>query len=129
MANRARSVTALAFDKRREAYSERQSKPVPIFADRLDQDAADLLTLPIKPDLGPGGEVVRFTSAPHSLPLAMRPMNGKRTAIRNTLAEGATRVAEDASIRRTDLLMQSNFNVLELAVDAAESVGAANSID
>jgi hypothetical protein len=53
----------------------------------------------------------------------------KRANIRDTLAEGATRIAEEASIRRTDLLMQPSFNALALAIDAADSIGAANSLE
>ena len=60
---------------------------------------------------------------------AKLPADPVRRVIRDTLAEGATRIAEDASIRRTDLLMRPSFNALALAVDAAESVGAANSIE
>jgi hypothetical protein len=53
----------------------------------------------------------------------------KRANIRDTLAEGATRVAEEASVRRTDLLMRLSFDVVALAVDAADSIGAANSLE
>ena len=49
--------------------------------------------------------------------------------MRNTLAEGASRVAEDASVRRTDLLMQSSFDALAMGIDAAESIGAENSLE
>jgi hypothetical protein len=54
---------------------------------------------------------------------------GTRDYVRNTLAEGATRVAEDASVRRTDLLTQASFNVLAMGIDAAESIGAENSLE
>ena len=53
----------------------------------------------------------------------------KRLAIQETLAEGATRIAEDASLRRTDLLMQPSFNAVAMGIDAADSIGAANSIE
>ncbi len=53
----------------------------------------------------------------------------KRKDIRNTLSEGATRIAEDASIRRADLLCQSHLDVLAMAVDAADSVQAENSLE
>ena len=53
----------------------------------------------------------------------------KRTNIRDTLAQGATRVAEEASVRRTDLLMQSSFDAVALGMDAADSIGAENSLE
>jgi hypothetical protein len=53
----------------------------------------------------------------------------KRTYIRETLAQGATRVAEEASVRRTDLLSRPNFDAVALAVDAADSIGAENSLE
>src|SRR5207245_1693644 len=49
--------------------------------------------------------------------------------IRNTLAEGADRIAEDASIRRTDLLMQPGFDAVAMGLDAAESIDARNSLE
>lgn len=52
-----------------------------------------------------------------------------RLNIRDTLAEGATRIAEDASVDRADLLSQQNVDALALGIDAAESVQAANSIE
>lgn len=52
-----------------------------------------------------------------------------RCAVRNTLEQGANRIAEEASVRRTDLLMRPGFDALALAVDAAESIGAANSLE
>jgi hypothetical protein len=70
--------------------------------------------------MGPGGEVVNEQTCGLSSP---------RLAIRETLREGASLIAEDASIRRTDLLMQPSFNALAMGIDAAESIGAANSLE
>ena len=124
----ATSPTELAALALREATIERATRPNPTMAKAWEQQAAELLTLANSPDLGPGGEVIHETALPerHSEKLPAHPV---RRAIRDTLAEGATRIAEDASIRRTDLLMRPSFNALALAVDAAESVGAANSIE
>ena len=49
--------------------------------------------------------------------------------MRDTLAEAATRIAEDASIRRADLLLQSSLDVVAMDINAAESIGAENSIE
>jgi hypothetical protein len=46
-----------------------------------------------------------------------------------TLNEGATRIAEDASLRRTDLLLQPSFNSVAMGIDAAESIQASNSLE
>jgi hypothetical protein len=46
-----------------------------------------------------------------------------------TLSAGATRIAEDASLRRTDLLLQPSFNAVALGVDAADSIQASNSME
>jgi hypothetical protein len=115
-----KSLTELALNKQREAYSERQCKAVAILAPRLEREAAEILTLPDPPDVGPGGEVVREQTFDLPAP---------RNFIRDTLAQGANRIAEDASIRRADLLLQSSINAVAMGIDAAESVGAANSIE
>ena len=130
MSAKPKSATALAISKRREAHIERVSKPFPVMAKAWEDDATALLTLPHSPDVGPGGEVVRTSSLPDSQAGSVEPQHAlRRLAIRDTLAEGATRIAEDASIRRTDLLMQPSFDAVALGVDAAESIGAANSIE
>ena len=49
--------------------------------------------------------------------------------IRDRLKDSVSCIAEDASIRRTDLLMQPRFNALAIAVDAAESISAAHSLE
>ncbi len=115
-----KSLTELALEKRREAYTERRDKPGAPLALMFEQQADELLALAQAPDAGPGGEVVREQT---------RGLPGPRSYIRETLAAGADRIAEDASIRRTDLLLQPSFNTLAMGVDAAESIGAANSLE
>jgi hypothetical protein len=125
-----KSLTELAMRHKREAYVERVCKNPPVLAPMWEREAAKLLTLPYSPDVGPGGEVVRSHSAPDGhADDAQVDHRFKRANIRDTLAEGATRIAEDASVRRTDLLMQPSFDAVALAVDAADSIGAANSLE
>jgi hypothetical protein len=132
----AKTATELAAQKRRRAHEERTrgarygGEIAEYFAVPLEAEATALIGLPAAPDVGPGGEVVRTHSLPDGASLDVAPRNvGTRGVVRNTLAEGATRIAEDASVRRTDLLMQSSFNVLALGIDAAESIGAENSLE
>lgn len=125
-----KSLTDRAMHYKREAHVERRYKPIPVLADAWERAAESVLTLPGPPAVGAGGEVVKCHSPPVGECEAAPPDDStKRNYIRNTLAEGATRVAEDASIRRTDLLMQRSFDVTALAIDAAESVEASNSIE
>ena len=86
----------------------------------LERQAAELLTLPRPPDVGTGGEVVgeQVTGLPSS-----------RLDIRDTLKQDPYRVGEVASIRRADLLLQENFDVVALGIDAAESIKAGNSLE
>jgi len=51
-----------------------------------------------------------------------------RLTILNTLKD-PDQVAEDASVARTDLLLQSNLNVVAQAIDAAASIQAENSLE
>jgi hypothetical protein len=53
---------------------------------------------------------------------------GGRRIIRDTLKDGGG-VAESASIKRTDLLLQTSLDVVALAVDAADSIEAENSLE
>ena len=126
-----KSLTELAMQDKRLAYEERRDKPGAPLAPMWERKAESLLTLPGAPDVGVGGEVVRQHSGPdgHVQDVLKREMEMKRANIRDTLAEGATRIAEEASIRRTDLLMQPSFNAVALAVDAADSIGAGNSLE
>jgi hypothetical protein len=100
------------------------------FAGPLEREADSLLALPGAPDVGAGGEVVAAHAAPDGKAVTpSTPNEAVRWVARNTLAEGATRIAEDASARRQDLLLQPSFNALALAIDAAESICAANSLE
>jgi hypothetical protein len=115
-----KSLTELAIRKKRLAYEDRRYKPAPGLTAMYERQAAELLELWRPPDVGPGREVVRPQAA--GFPR-------KRAIIQETLAAGTDRIAEDASIRRTDLLMQSSFNALGMGIDAADSIGAANSLE
>ena len=90
------------------------------FAEPYDRRAAELLKLDHPSVVGAGGEVV----APQVFGLPR-----KQVVAIETLNDGASRIAEDASLRRTDLLLQSSFNALPLGIDAAESIQAANSLE
>ena len=119
MANH-KSLTEAAMHKRREARYERDFKTGAPLAPMFERQAAELLKLEMPPDVGPGGEVVNEQVAG---------LGQKRWNIRETLREGANRIAEDASLRRTDLLMQPSFNCLANGIDAADSIGADNSME
>ena len=132
----AKTATELAAHKLKRASEERTrggrygSQVAEIHAAPFVQAAAELLALPSAGDVGPGGEIVRTHSLPDDFVTAVAPRNeGARLVVRNTLAEGATRIAEDASVSRTDLLMQQSFNALAMGIDAAESIGAENSLE
>ena len=118
--NKPKTLTEQAMIHRREAYTERLCKNPPVLAPMFDRLADELLVLPGPPDIGTGGEVVR--EQVHGL-------GAKRRNIRDTLREGPDQIAEEASVRRTDLLMQPGFDCLALAVDTAESIGAANGLE
>jgi hypothetical protein len=119
-----KSLTELAARKRRRAYEERRDgahgSVTEIFADTYEREAADLLKLDHPPVVGAGGEVVKpqVVGLPPNQVYALE-----------TLNEGATRIAEDASLRRSDLLLQPSFNALPLAIDAADSIQAGNSLE
>ena len=115
-----KSLTEVVMRKRREAYVERACKRPAILAPMFERQADELLALPDPPDVGPGGEVVREQ---------MPGLGRKRSYVRETLTQDADRTAEDASIQRVDLLLQPNFNVVALAIDAAESIQAGNSLE
>ena len=46
-----------------------------------------------------------------------------------TLKRRDNRVAEDASIRRSDLLMQASIDVLAMGLDVSQSIQAQNSLE
>jgi hypothetical protein len=111
-ANGHKSLTELAVGKKRRAHEERERGErygpgiAERFAEPFEREAAALLTLPGTPDLGAGGEVVRPYSAPDGCAVTSQPRSQNvRPIVRGTLGHGATRIAEDASIQRTDLLL------------------------
>lgn len=115
------SLTHMAMDKKRDAHVERRDKPGAPLAALFEREARDLLELQHLPDVGPGGEVVREQT------MGLGP---RRAVVRNTLMAGADRVAEDASIARTDLLALPGFaGAVAAGIDAAESIGAENSVE
>jgi hypothetical protein len=127
--SKAKSLTEVGMHHKREAYIERTCKPSPVLAEMWEREAAKVLTLPGPPNVGPGGEVVSTHSAPEGSAVANVDTAHRRRVLRNTLADGATRIAEDASVRRTDLLMQPSFDVVALGIDTADSIEAANSVE
>ena len=115
-----RSLTELALEKRKLANQERRYKPGSGLAGVFDEQAEELLTLQHPPVVGVGGEVSQEQTAG---------LGGKRVYIRETLQQDAGRIAEDASIRRSDLLLLPSFNAVATGIDAAESIGAQNSLE
>lgn len=115
-----KSLTELALEKRKLAHQERRFKPGSGLALVYEDKADELLNLQHPPVVGPGGEVTREQTAG---------LGGKRAFIRETLQQDASRIAEDASIRRADLLLLPSFNAVATGIDAAESIGAQNSLE
>jgi hypothetical protein len=121
-----KSLTELAAHKRRRAYEERHNGArygtalAESFAEPHEREAADLLKLDHPPVVGAGGEVVKpqVVGLPRNQVYALE-----------TLNEGATRIAEDASLRRSDLLLQPSFNALAMGIDAADTIRAGNSLE
>jgi len=116
------SRTREATSKRKVAASLRHQAHYPgdpivnRLADKLEADAEALLMLERKPVVSMG-EVLpdhAFT-------------NGE-IAIRNTLKD-SDQTAIDASLARTDLLLSGSMDIVALAVDTAESIGAQNSVE
>lgn len=114
-----KSLTELALLKVKQSHEEKEFGHGHI-AERLRDEANELIDLPAAPDVGAGGEVVKAQVAG---------LGFRRSTVVNTLEKGAKRIAEDASIRRTDLLLAPSFNAVALAVDAAESIKAENSLE
>ena len=121
-----KSLSELAIRDVRRAHEERRKGErfgnalAESLAEPFGRKAAEILKLDHPPVVGAGGEVV----APQVAGLPR-----KQVVAVETLNEGASRIAEDASLRRTDLLLQSSFNALPMGIDAAESIGAANSLE
>ena len=124
-----KSRTELAMRKRREADTERMYKPGAPLAPMFERQAAELLKLEKSPDVGPGGEVVNPQAGKDVVSDQVVGLGCKRLNIRDTLRAGADRIAEEASLRRTDLLMQPSFDCVATGIDGAESIGAANSLE
>ena len=119
------SGTELSLQKKSEAHTHRRNAPHKGSSGYLDHRLADLCEAEaievIASDEVPVtsmGEVIQ----PYITGLAGRPF------LKNTL-EDAGLVAEEASISRTDLLCQSNTDISALAVDAADSIQADNSME
>ncbi len=117
-------LTELAMQKKREAYVTRlcmNDKPCPELdmriADRLEAEAASIIAIDEHP-IANMGEVVK----PHIANLPGRHW------IKDTLQDGGM-VTEEASISRTDLLLQPNLDISALAIDAAHTVKADNSLE
>lgn len=118
---RYQSLTHRAHDRLRDAHAERRDKPGAPLAALFEREARDLLALQHPPDVGPGGEVVREQT------MGLGP---RRAVVRNTLMEGADRIAEDASVGRVDLLALPGFaGAVAAGIDCAESIGAENSVE
>ncbi len=130
MAKDHKSLTELAMRKKREAYQWRinadckKSGPDGLdmrMAKGLDEEALAILTVhDNKLPVTSMGEV----SHPHIAGLFEA---DKGYAI-NTLKHSGI-IPEEASIRRTDLLMQENIDITALALDAAETMQAENSVE
>lgn len=115
------SLTHAAMDKVRDAHVERRDKPGAPLAALFEREAHDLLALQHPPDIGPGGEVVREQ---------VMGLGPRRAVVRDTLLDGADRIAEDASVARTGLLALPGFTgTVAAGIDASESIGAENSVE
>lgn len=121
-----KSLTEQAMKKKREAYQWRltaDAKPsgeVDLrMAKRFDEEADALLAVQ-EPPITAKGEVMR----PHIDGLRAE---GRGIAL-DTL-QNAGIIQEEASIRRTDLLLQEGVDIVSMAIDAAESIQAVNSLE
>jgi hypothetical protein len=124
-----RSETKKALRKKRQAIvyaveAARGNGVHPQIDDKiaeLDADAEDMIVRKVNWLATPGGEVPA-TTAPELSYCANR--------IINTLtSQGETRIAEDASLGRMDLLLQNSLDCAPMALDAAQTIKADNSLD
>jgi len=124
-----RSQTKKALRKKRQAIvyareAARGNGVHPQIDDKiaeLDGDAEEMITRKASWIVTPGGEVPD-TTAPV--------INYGSNRIINTLtSQGDTRIAEDASLARMDLLIQNHLDCAPMALDAAETIKADNSLD
>jgi hypothetical protein len=118
-------LTEVALLKRREAKISRllasdkgESGYVNYrIAEALDNEADELVAIP-EPPITNMGEVCK----PHIADLP------NKFWLTNTLSDGNL-ITEEASITRTDLLMQPNMDISAMALDAAQTVKADNSLE
>lgn len=125
MAKRPKRITELALEKKRDAFVNRaraEDKGASAYMDlklaALDDAAAAALVASDKPPITYMGEVAKSDI----------PGVTERYWLQDTLHSG-NRINEEASISRTDLLLQKNLDISALAVDAAQSVKAGNSME
>ena len=123
--NQPKRLTEQSLKRKRDAYVNRlrsKDKGASGYIDfhlaQADEEAAASLISSYEPPITNLGEVTQ----PHIADLPGRDW------IRNTLPDGDM-VAEEASISRTDLLTQNNLDISALAVDAADSIKADNSME
>lgn len=90
-------------------------------ADRLEADADELLTPELPAKISAGEAVPAIEGTDHR-------QRSKRIDIRDTL-RNPDQVARDASAERTELLLQDRVDVTAMAIDAAESIAAGNSLE
>jgi hypothetical protein len=130
MSNPHKSLTELAMQKKREAYQwklsadAKQSGPGGLdmrMAEHMEDEADQILAVYCnEPPVTQMGEV----SHPH---IAGLKQAGKGKAI-DTLQHSGI-IPEEASIKRTDLLIQDSIDITALALDAANTVQAENSLE
>jgi hypothetical protein len=123
------SETKKALRKKRQAIvyakeAARGNGVHPLIDDRiaeLDGEAEEIIARKANWIATPSGEVPH-TTAPV--------LNYGANRIINTLtSHGETRIAEDASLARMDLLLQNALDCAPMALDAAETIKADNSLD
>ena len=88
-----------------------------VYAKQLEKEAKEMVAIP-EPPITSMGEVTQ----PYGAVLPAR------FWIQNTLPNG-NMVTEEASISRTDLLLQKNLDISALAIDAADTIKADNSLE
>lgn len=126
MKKKSKSLTEQAMTLKREAYQWRltaDAKPSGFvdlrMAKRFDEEASALLAVQAPP-VTAKGEVAE----PHIPGLRAE---GRGFAIDTLQYAGI--IQEEASIRRTDLLLQEGVDIVSMAIDAAESIQAENSLE
>jgi len=126
MTNRHKSITQLSMEKKREAHKVRmngKSKTSGFIDELVAQDIeaeAELMLVSNELPITTFGEV----SHPHIKELWKQ---NKGLAIDTLKTPGI--VPEEASIRRSDLLIQDSMDITSMAIDAANSIKADNSLE